>query len=50
MFRFVKKIFVTAMMFFGCNVSGVNSLKCVSMSNQECRKRAEIKNIDSNEP
>ena len=50
MFRFVKKIFVLAMMFFSCNVSGVNSLKCVSMSNQECRTRPEIININSNKP
>ena len=30
MFGFVKKIFVSAMMFFGCNLSSVNSLECVS--------------------
>ena len=54
MFRFVKQIFVSAMMFFGCNVSGVNSLnavpKCISMNNQECKIRPEIININSNEP
>ena len=33
MFGFVKQIFVSAMMFFGCNLSSVNSLKCISMSN-----------------
>ena len=37
------------MMFFGCNVSNMNPLKCVSMNNQECRKRPEIINIKSNE-
>ena len=41
-------------MFFGCNVSGVNSLnafpKCISMNNQECKIRFEIININSNEP
>ena len=40
-------------MFFGCNVSGVNSLnavpKCISMNNQECKIRPEIININSNE-
>ena len=45
MFGFVKQIFVSAMMFFGCNVSGVNSLnavpKCISMNNQECKIRPE---------
>ena len=50
MFGFVKQIFVSAMMFFGCNISGVNSLKCVSMNNQECRIRPEITNINSNKP
>ena len=50
MFGFVKPIFVSAMMFFGCNVSNVNSLKCVSMNNQECKIRAEIININSSEP
>ena len=54
MFIFVKQIFVSAMMFFGCNVSGVNSLnavpKCISMNNQECKIRPEIININSNEP
>ena len=36
MFEFAKQIFVSAM-FFGCNISGVNSLKCVSVNNQECK-------------
>ena len=38
------------MIFFGCNISGINSLKCVSMSNQECKIRPEIININSNKP
>ena len=55
MFRFVKQIFASTMMLFGCNISGVNSLnavplKCVSMNNQECKVRTEIININSNEP
>ena len=54
MFRFVKQIFISAMMLFGCNVSSVNSLnavpKCISMNNQECKIRPEIININSNEP
>ena len=50
MFRFVKQIFISAMMFFGCNISVVKSLKCVSMNNQKCKVRPEIKNINSNEP
>ena len=38
------------MMFFGCNISGVNSLKCVSVNYQEWKFRPEITNINSNEP
>ena len=36
--------------FFGCNVLHVNPLKCVSMNNQVCKVKAEIMNINSNEP
>ena len=50
MFGFVKQIFVSAMMFFGCNASDVNSLRYVSMSNWECTIRPEIININRNEP
>ena len=35
---------------FSYNVLNVNSLKCVSINNQECRARPEIININSNEP
>ena len=43
------------MIFFGCNISGVNSLNiiplnCVSVNNQLCKVRPEIININSNEP
>ena len=34
MFEFVKQIFISAM-FFGCNLPSVNSLKYISMNNQE---------------
>ena len=44
MFRFIKKVFVVAMSFFN-----YNSLKCVSMNNQECKVRLKIINIYSNE-
>ena len=36
-------------MFFGCNLSSVNPLECVSMKNQ-CKVRPEIVNVNSNEP
>ena len=60
MFGFVKQIFVSAILFFGCNISSVNSLnagplnaiplKCVSVNNQERKIRPEIINFNSNEP
>ena len=50
MFGFVKRIFVSAMMFFGCNLSSVNLLECVSMNNQECKGGPEILNVNSDEP
>ena len=37
------------MIFFGYNILSVNSLKCVSVNNQECKIRPEIININSNE-
>ena len=48
-FRFAKNLFVSAIMFFGCNLSSVNPLKCVSMSNQECKIRPEIVNVNNDE-
>ena len=50
MFEFVKQTFTSKMMVFGCNLSNVNSLKFISMSNQECKIRAEVINVNSDEP
>ena len=50
MFGFVERIFVSAMMFLGCNLSSVNPLKCFSMNNQEYRVRPQIVNVNSKEP
>ena len=49
MFKFIKQIFVSTLMFFG-NLSNVNPLECVSLKNQECKVRPEIVNINSNNP
>ena len=49
MFRFIKQIFISALMYFG-NLSNVNSLKCVSMKNQECKARPKIVDINSKNP
>ena len=48
MFKFIKQIFVSTLMFFD-SLSSVNPLKCVSMNNQECKVRPEIVNVNSNE-
>ena len=50
MFGFVKQIFISAMMFFGCNLSSVNPLKCISMNNQECKVRPQIVNVNGDDP
>ena len=42
MFRFIKKVFFTPIIFFSLNVLSVNSLKCNSMKNQECKAREVI--------
>ena len=47
MFGFVKKVLFTAMAFFGFSPSNVNSLECVSMSNQECKARPKIIEVNS---
>ena len=49
MFKFIKQILVSALMFFG-NLSSVNPLKCISFKNQECEARPEIINSNSNDP
>ena len=49
MFKFIKQIFVSTLIFFG-NLSNVNPLECVLMNNQECKVRSEIVNVNSNDP
>ena len=49
MFRFIKQIFISVMMFFR-SLSCVNSLECISMKNEECKVRPEINNSNSNNP
>ena len=47
MFGFTKKMFAVAIEFIGSNV-GRTPLKCVSMSNHECKVRPIIMNINNN--
>ena len=49
MFRFLKKIVISALMCFA-NLSNVNLLECISMKNQESKVRPKIININSNNP
>ena len=54
MFGFVKQIFISTIMFFGCSLPSVSSLsallKCISMTNQECKVRRQIVNVNGSEP
>ena len=49
MFKFIKQLFISTMMFFG-SLSNINPLECISIKNQECKVRAEIVNVNSNNP
>ena len=49
MFKFIKQIIVSTLMFFG-NLLSVNPLECISFKNQECKVRPEIINISTNNP
>ena len=49
MFKFIKQIFISTMMYFG-SLSSVYPLECVSMKNQECKVRPETVDINSNNP
>ena len=37
-------------MFLGCSLASANSLKCISMNNQQCKVRPLTVNVDSEEP
>ena len=50
MFGFTKKCFFATMMFFCCSLPSLNSLKYISMNNQECKVRPQIFNANSEEP
>ena len=48
MWRFIKKTFAIIATFF--NLSYVDSLECVSLSNKECKARPKIIDVNNNEP
>ena len=49
MFGFIKTIFLTGLVFLLSLVS-TTPLSCISVSNQLCKVRPEIMNLNSNEP
>ena len=48
-FRFVKKVFFTGLTILSSFTNAIR-LSCISMSNQECKARPEIVNVNSNNP
>ena len=50
MFEFVKQTFISAMMYFSCYLPSVNSLKCISLNNQEYKTRPQVENVNWDEP
>ena len=48
MWIFLKKAFTVITTFF--SLPYVNSLKCISMNNQECKARPKIIDVNNNEP
>ena len=50
MFEFIKKMIVVTVSSFSCNAFNAIPLKCVSMNGQECGRRPEIINANSNKP
>ena len=49
MFKLIKKLFFTGLTLLSI-LANVNSLKCVSINNQECELRREVFNVNSDEP
>ena len=49
MFKFIKQIFVSTIIFFD-SLSSVNPLGFFLMNNQECKVRIEVVNVNSNKP
>ena len=48
-FRFVKKLFFIGLTILS-DFANVNSLRCISMNNQECETRPQVINFNGDEP
>ena len=49
MLAFIKMCFFTGLVFLS-TLTGINSLSCISMNNQECKVRPQLVNVNSDEP
>ena len=49
MLGFIKKCSFTGLVFLS-TLTGVNSLSCISMNNQECKVRPQYANVDGDDP
>ena len=49
MFGFVKKVLFTGLIILS-SFTNVNSLSCISMNTQECKTRAQVVNVNGDEP
>ena len=49
MFGFIKRSFFTALAFLS-TLTDVNTLSCISVSNQKCETRPQIININGDDP
>ena len=49
MLGFIKKCYFTGLI-FSSTLTGINSLSCISMNNQECKVRPQVVNVNSEEP
>ena len=51
MFGFIKKAFFAGLtILLSVNLLTITPLRCISMTNQECKVRPEIVNVNSDEP
>ena len=48
MFGFVKKVFFTGLTILS-SLTSLNSLSCISMNNQECKKGPQVVNVNGDE-
>ena len=48
-FRFVKKVFFIGLTILS-DFTNTSSMSCISMKNQECKRRAQVINVNGDEP